>query len=85
MSSPLSWIALLALCAVALLGLHRLGLWLDDRGWLYYRRSSRKGRWGLALAAAFDPNVRRILEIQESVKRDEDESGDPTKPRVRVT
>jgi hypothetical protein len=68
----------------ALWGLHRLGLWLDDRGWLFYRRSSRRGRWGRALAAAFDPQVRRILEIQERIQRQDDEDGDPLRPRVRV-
>lgn len=70
---------------LALYGLHRLGTWLDDRGWLYYRRSSRKGRLSLALAAALDPNARRILEIQEAVQREDDEDGDPLRPRVRVT
>jgi hypothetical protein len=36
----------------------------------------------VALATAFDPQVRRILEIQEAVQRQDDEDGDPLRPRV---
>jgi hypothetical protein len=77
---PLLWIAG---AVAALYGLHRLVLWLEDRGWLYYRRTSRKGRWGLAIASIFDQEARRIQEMQERVQVEEDEDGDPLKPKVR--
>jgi len=81
--SPLAWACTVVVGAVALFALHRLGLWLDDRGWLYYRRSSRKDRpWRLRLAAALDPNARRILELHEAARLEEDEDGDPARPRV---
>jgi hypothetical protein len=84
---PLSaavWIGAAAVGAAGLLGLHRLGLWLDCHGWLYYRKSSRrKGGW-LGLAAAFDPNARRILELQEAQHLEEDENGDPARLRVTI-
>ncbi len=38
---------------------HRLALWLEGRGWLYYVHNRRRGRVWLAFAAAFDPNARR--------------------------
>jgi hypothetical protein len=79
-----AWLACVAAGLAGLYGLHRLGSWLDDRGWLYYGRSSRKGRWGLAIAAVFDQEVRRIVEMQERVQVEEDEDGDTLRPKVRV-
>jgi hypothetical protein len=60
----------------ALYALHRLALWLESRGWLYYVHTSRRSRIWLSLAAAFDPNARRILEIHEAKSLEQDESGD---------
>ena len=37
--------------ATALYALHRLELWLEGRGWLYYIHTRRRGRLWLALAA----------------------------------
>ena len=82
--TPLAWLAGFAAASAALYGLHRLGRWLDDRGWLYYRRSSRRGRWGLAIASIFDQEARRVLEMQERVQVEEDEDGDPLRPEVRA-
>lgn len=84
MTPLVTWHGWIAGSSAALYGLHCLGSWLDDRGWLYYRRSSRKGRWGLAIAAVFDQEVRRILEMQERVQVEHDEDGDPLRPRVRL-
>jgi len=81
--SPLAWACTVVVGAVALFALHRLGLWLDDRGWLYYRRGSRPGRWGLAIASIFDAEVRRIQELQERTQVEEDDEGDPLRPKVR--
>lgn len=39
---------------------------------------------GGARAAAFDPNARRLLELQEQVKLEDDENGDPLRPRVTI-
>jgi hypothetical protein len=83
LATGLAWAGAAAALAAALFGLHRLGSWLDDRGWLYYRRSSRSGRWGLAIASVFDQEARRIQEMQERVQLEEDEDGDPLRPKVR--
>jgi len=32
------WFAILIAAAIALFVLDRLALWMDDRGWLYYRK-----------------------------------------------
>ena len=62
--------------AAALYALHRGALWLESRGWLYYSHTRRRGRVWLALAAAFDPNARKIQEVQEARRLEQDESGD---------
>lgn len=81
MAELATWLAWAAAISAALYGLHRVGLWLDDRGWLYYLRSSRRGRWGLAIASIFDQEARRILELHEKVQVEEDEDGDPLRPK----
>jgi len=63
--------------------LHRLALWLESRGWLYYIHTSRRSRMWLSLAAALDPNARRILEIHEAQRLEQDESGDDPPWKLR--
>jgi hypothetical protein len=52
--------------------LHRLCLWLERHGYLYYVnswRSGSRGSFGLALASAIDPNARRVLEAHRQAER----------------
>lgn len=73
----LSYAAYLAILAVSLLGLHRLGLLLEGRGWLNYTRETRRSRPSLVMAAVLDPNARQVLELQEEEQRQErDEDGE---------
>jgi len=60
--------------AAALYGLNRLGLWLEDRGWLYYRRrrpsSSPLSMW-VAMQQYMEPGVKHVREAgQESKEED---------------
>jgi hypothetical protein len=54
--------------AAALYGLHRLALWLEDRGWLYYRRkkpeSSPAAMW-VGLQRFIEPGVRYVREVRQ--------------------
>jgi hypothetical protein len=59
--------------------LDRLGLWLEARGWLYYRTkrgSVPLGRAVLETQALLDPNKRHVLEATRTTP-DAGESGDP--------
>jgi hypothetical protein len=53
----------------ALYGLHRLGLWMERRGWIYYRhRSPRGGGSGggfVALQEILEPPARHVFHITE--------------------
>lgn len=76
-------LVLLAVAAV-LFALHRLAAWMEDRGWIYYRR--RRGSSG-ALGDAFlevqslvDPAQKAVLEARRQVDDEAAESGDPPEP-----
>jgi hypothetical protein len=65
------------LAGLALYGAHRLGLWAERRGWIYYRQ--RRGSSGtlsqamLEVQALVEPAKRYVLEEQ---RRDEVEAGE---------
>jgi hypothetical protein len=67
--------------AVALFVLDRFGLWLERRGWLYYRhKKPGSGGAGNALQelnAFFVPSARHSLEIRQKEIVKENENGDP--------
>ncbi len=58
-----------------LYGLDRLGLWLEDRGWLYYRKkkpqSSPMGMW-VGLQQAIEPRVKHVQEVGQHRRQEEE-------------
>ncbi len=49
-------------------GLHRVGLWLEARGWIFYRKhqsSSTAAGSMLALQQIVEPSVRHVIEMKE--------------------
>jgi hypothetical protein len=78
-----AWITLIA---AAVYGLHRLAVWAESRGWIYYRtHKAPPGAAGAAmmhLAAFVEPEVEHVLdEIHaQQVMADPDESGEPALP-----
>ncbi len=57
--------------------LHRLALWLEERGWLYYIHRRPHVSAIALFASAVDPALRRMLEMkQERHRLEEDLSGD---------
>lgn len=70
-----------AVITAAGLALDRLLLWMESRGWLYWRRN-RPARGAstyhmLELHSNFDPGIQHILEATVKEEEDEDASGDP--------
>lgn len=69
--------------AGTLYGLHRLALWAETRGWVYYRtHKAPPGAAGVAmmhLAAFVEPEVEHVLdEIHaQHVMADHNETGEP--------
>ncbi|HEU0093268.1 MAG TPA: hypothetical protein VFS78_14220 [Vicinamibacteria bacterium] len=70
--------------AVAFYGLHRCALWMERRGWIYYRkRHGSSGGLGTALLemqAILEPSKRHVLEIRRSEDVADEDSSDPPKP-----
>jgi hypothetical protein len=77
---------LLALVVIggALYVLHRLALWAEGRGWVYYsrRKPSRTalGNAFLEAQAIVEPGKRLVLEARREEPRAEDASGEPPEP-----
>jgi hypothetical protein len=48
-------------------GLHRIGLWMEGRGWLYYqaRRSGGGSRGFIALQEFLEPPARHVFHIED--------------------
>jgi ligand-binding sensor domain-containing protein len=60
---------------------HRLALWLETRGWLYYRRtrpsSSALGTAFLEAQQLVDPGKRFVLDATREDRSKRDDTGDP--------
>jgi hypothetical protein len=62
-------------------GLHRLAVWAEARGWIYYRE--KRGSSGalanafLEVQSMFEPSARAALEVRVKDDHESDESGDP--------
>ncbi len=70
----------LTAAAIAVWSLHRLALWLESRGWLYYRRrpsSSALGNAFLEVRSLVEPATRAVVEERTRVHDEEDAEGDP--------
>ena len=67
---------------VLLYGLHRVALWAEDRGWIFYKHKRGPAPWLGTLESIYKPEVEYVVE-EESARRiraDQDESGaDPNK------
>lgn len=77
-------IAALVLGAALLYGLHRLALWAERRGWIYYLKnrgsSGALGNAALEVQAMFEPAQRHVLEERLADMEDHEQSGDPPLP-----
>ncbi len=76
----------IVLVASGLYLLHRLALWVEQRGWIYYRRSGRASSVGSAFLetqAMLEPEKRHLAEIVRAEQVEETESGLPRPPGSR--
>ena len=68
-----------------LLLLDQLGLGMERKGWVYYRKVKPKGGWGDVFLGGnvFDPGVRHLQDArQEHVNEDEDDGDDDDKRKA---
>ena len=67
---------------VALYVLDRLLLWMEGRGWVYWRKTTRPTGPGVGIAllemqTLVDPAARHVLELRQEVREDSPEPADP--------
>ena len=78
----LFWIGCALIGATGLYALHRLALWLEERGHLYYLHKKPKGGAAgcfVAFQQAIQPEVQHVIHIKEerSLRGDESGAGSP--------
>lgn len=66
--------------ALGLYGLHLTALWMERRGWIFYRdtkaSSSSASNAFQSVQAIFEPGAQHTVEIRRKVDIELDESGD---------
>ncbi|MFQ5690713.1 MAG: hypothetical protein ACE5HQ_10625 [Gemmatimonadota bacterium] len=71
--------------AAVLAAVDRVLLWMERKGWIHYRRRglSRSGAayHALLLESIFNPAAENIHEVKYAEEQEQDESGDPNRPR----
>ena len=81
MEESFRWLILVAGAVLILLGLDRVALWMEGRGWLYYRRvkptSNNLGNAFLELQSLLEPGKRHIIEAKLEEHDERADSGDP--------
>ena len=74
----------LLLGAAALFLLDRLGLYLESRGWIYYRKKKPSGtdlgNAFLELQSILEPGKRNVVEVRTEQVVEDDDEGDPPPP-----
>jgi hypothetical protein len=76
------WLLWVGLAMAALYGLHRLALWAEGRGWIYYRTHRMPvGSAGMAMleiTSLLDPAAEHVVEeLRDARSRaEQDESGE---------
>ncbi len=86
--TPIMKLAVLAVLGVGVLYcLHRLAVWAEQRGWIYYRK--KHGSSGtlssavLEVQSLLEPSKQYVLEEKTREQVEEEDSGDPPKARNR--
>lgn len=67
------------LALAALFGLHRMALWAEGRGWIFYRTRPRAPVGLGLLAEIYAPEMEHVIEerTSEAARRTADEEGAP--------
>ncbi len=64
--------------------LHRVALWMERRGWIYWTRSgghsTRAGNALLEVQGLLEPEKRHVIEMKRDVRGERDESGEGPEP-----
>jgi hypothetical protein len=79
----MGWVMAVAAVLVVGYGLHRLALWADGRGYIYYKSKPKfKGSSLGLIEGIYNPSVEHVVEERsgERARGSQDESGDKPGP-----
>jgi hypothetical protein len=80
----LRWAVSIAAGVAVLYGLHRLGLWMEDRGLIYYLRKKPRGGGSLgsfvALQKVIEPRAEHVLRTPRAFHKVDQGAGQGTDP-----
>ena len=70
-----------AVAVAGLLALDRLLLWMEIRGWIYWRKTKRKGSGSIAagliaMNAIYDPSAHHLSEARQEQEIEDEDDGD---------
>ena len=78
------WAGIAVAVVVGLYGLHRLALWMESRGWLFYVNrepsGASLGNAALGIQSMFEAGSRHALEVRQELRVEQDEDGGPADP-----
>jgi len=81
---PMKILIWIAAAVIALFVLDRLGLLMEKRGWIYYRKKkpsqSSLGNAFLEIQSILEPSKKILVEVKKDEKKEQAQSGDPPKP-----
>jgi hypothetical protein len=86
-NSMLAWTTWFVVGTTVLVGfyaLHRLGLWMERRGWIYYSKGHGRASMGNAIQgfqSIFEQEMRPAIHEIRTERGEEDEQGDPIDSR----
>ena len=70
----------LTVIAAVLYTLHRICLWMESRGWIYYRKSgdyaTRAGSAMLEVQSLLQPEKKHVIEMKRDQKAESDAQGE---------
>lgn len=77
----MKWLIIIALICIALYSLHRLALWMEARGWIYYKHRkaspATRASAALELQTLIEPQKRHVLRVKQEEHFEEDDKGEP--------
>lgn len=84
----MKYVVIVIAVAIGLYILDQLGLWMERKGWLYYRhkKPSTGGGVGNALQelnALMNPSIRHVVEVKQKDTKQRDDQGEDKKPSVK--
>lgn len=77
------WLVIVACGVAAIYAMHRLALWMETKGWIYYMHKKASpdtlGNATLGVQQIIQPGAKHVLEVRRNKRIQRDDAGDPEK------